>query len=74
MIQVDNLTRYYGERRAVDAASFSIGANEVVGFLGLNGAGKTTTIQLWFLGIESRAMESTWHVPVLNFAAPEYFL
>ena len=46
MIQVDNLTRYYGERRAVDAASFSIGANEVVGFLGLNGAGKTTTLKV----------------------------
>ena len=46
MIQGDNLTRYYGERRAVDAASFSIGANEVVGFLGLNGAGKPTTLKV----------------------------
>lgn len=46
MIEVTNLTRYYGERRAVDAASFSIGANEVVGFLGLNGAGKTTTLKV----------------------------
>ncbi len=46
MIQVNDLTRYYGERRAVDAASFTIGANEVVGFLGLNGAGKTTTLKV----------------------------
>jgi len=46
VIEVTNLTRYYGERRAVDAASFSIGANEVVGFLGLNGAGKTTTLKV----------------------------
>jgi ABC-2 type transport system ATP-binding protein len=46
VIEVTNLTRYYGERRAVDSASFSIGANEVVGFLGLNGAGKTTTLKI----------------------------
>jgi ABC-2 type transport system ATP-binding protein len=46
VIQVNDLTRYYGERRAVDAASFTIGANEVVGFLGLNGAGKTTTLKV----------------------------
>jgi len=46
VIEVHQLTRYYGERCALDAASFTIGANEVVGFLGLNGAGKTTALKV----------------------------
>jgi ABC-2 type transport system ATP-binding protein len=46
MIEVNGLTRYYGETRAIEDLSFSIGANEIVGFLGLNGAGKTTTLKI----------------------------
>ena len=46
MIEVQSLSRFYGSRCAVDGVSFSINANEVVGFLGLNGAGKTTTLKV----------------------------
>ncbi len=46
MIEVQSLSRYYGSRCAVEKVSFSIRANEVVGFLGLNGAGKTTTLKV----------------------------
>ncbi len=46
MIEVSGLTRYYGETKAIEDLSFSIGANEIVGFLGLNGAGKTTTLKI----------------------------
>lgn len=46
MIEVQSLSRFYGTRCAVDAVSFSIGAHEVVGILGLNGAGKTTTLKV----------------------------
>ena len=46
MIEVSGLTRYYGETRAIEDLSFSIGAAEIVGFLGLNGAGKTTTLKI----------------------------
>ena len=46
MIEVQSLSRYYGSRCAVDRVSFSIAANEVVGFLGLNGAGKTSTLKV----------------------------
>jgi len=46
MIEVQSLSRFYGSRCAVDEVSFSIHANEVVGFLGLNGAGKTTTLKV----------------------------
>lgn len=46
MITVAGLTHYYGERRAVEDLSFTIQANEIVGFLGLNGAGKSTTLKV----------------------------
>ena len=46
MIEVKNLTKQYGARKAVDDISFSIKAGEVVGFLGPNGAGKSTTMNI----------------------------
>jgi ABC-2 type transport system ATP-binding protein len=46
MIEVEHLTRRYGELTAVDDVSFSIGRGEVVGLLGHNGAGKTTIMKM----------------------------
>jgi len=46
MIQVEHLTRRYGELLAVDDVSFNIGHGEVVGLLGHNGAGKTTIMKM----------------------------
>jgi len=45
-ITVKNLTKIYGEQRAVNDISFSIQAGEIVGFLGPNGAGKSTTMKM----------------------------
>ncbi|HXE43591.1 MAG TPA: ATP-binding cassette domain-containing protein [Conexibacter sp.] len=52
MIRVENLTKRYGEKTAVDDLSFSIPTGVVTGFLGPNGAGKSTTLRL-ILGLDT---------------------
>lgn len=46
MIKVNNLTKSFGNIKAVDNLSFEVQKGDVVGFLGPNGAGKTTTMRL----------------------------
>ena len=45
-VQVEGLTKKFGDFTAVDGVSFQVGRGEIFGFLGPNGAGKTTTIRL----------------------------
>jgi ABC-2 type transport system ATP-binding protein len=45
-IEVENLTKLYGDLLAVDHISFSVNESEIFGFLGPNGAGKTTTTRM----------------------------
>lgn len=46
MIEVENLTRQYGDRTAVNGISFAVRKGEIIGFLGPNGAGKSTTLRM----------------------------
>ncbi|MGB3728972.1 MAG: ABC transporter ATP-binding protein, partial [Thermodesulfobacteriota bacterium] len=46
MIQVQNVSKNYGELVAVDNISFQLEKGDVLGFLGPNGAGKTTTMRI----------------------------
>lgn len=46
MIDVERITKQYGDFTALQDVSFHVGKGEVVGFLGPNGAGKTTTMRI----------------------------
>ena len=46
MIEVKNLTKFYGDKKAVDNISFKVNKGEILGFLGPNGAGKSTTMNM----------------------------
>ena len=46
MIEINNLVKKYGDKRAVSGISFTVNDDEVLGFLGPNGAGKTTTMNI----------------------------
>jgi ABC-2 type transport system ATP-binding protein len=46
VIEIQELYKYYGDRRAIGPLSTSIAQGEVIGLLGLNGAGKTTTLRV----------------------------
>ena len=46
MIEVENLTKHYGPRKAINNLTFQVAQGEVVGFLGPNGAGKSTTMNI----------------------------
>lgn len=46
MIEIKNLTKRYGAKKAVDNISFTVKRGEILGFLGPNGAGKTTTMNI----------------------------
>lgn len=46
MLKVENVTKYYGDFKAVDNLSFTVNDGEIFGLLGVNGAGKTTTFRM----------------------------
>lgn len=45
MLNIKNLTKTYGEKKAVDNLTLHIAPGEIYGFIGHNGAGKTTTLK-----------------------------
>lgn len=46
VLQVENLTKLYNSRKAVNSVNFSVESGEIFGFLGANGAGKSTTLKM----------------------------
>lgn len=46
MVEVRNITKCYGDTKAVDDVSFTVNSGEILGFLGPNGAGKSTTMNI----------------------------
>lgn len=45
VVEIENLTKYYGKYRGAENVTFSVEAGDIFGFLGANGAGKSTTIR-----------------------------
>jgi ABC-2 type transport system ATP-binding protein len=86
MIRVENLTKYYATRLAVDDISFNVEKGEIVGFLGPNAAGKTTTMRIltgflaptrgnaWIAGynVLSHSLEARRHIGYLPETVPLY--
>lgn len=86
MIKVENLTKYYGKRLAVDNISFNVEKGEIVGFLGPNAAGKTTTMRIltgflapthgeaWVAGynLQNSSLEARQHIGYFAESAPLY--
>ncbi|PMB75384.1 MAG: ABC transporter ATP-binding protein, partial [Fervidicoccus fontis] len=46
MIEINNISKYFGNVKAIENVSFNVSNGEIVGYVGLNGAGKTTTIRV----------------------------
>lgn len=59
VLEVKNLTKVYGTRKAVDNVSFDVYEGEILGFLGANGAGKSTTMKM-ILGLTSISSGSVY--------------
>lgn len=51
VVEVNNLTKYFGKKKVLDDISFFLEEGQILGFIGPNGAGKTTTIKL-ILGLQ----------------------
>ena len=61
-VAVDDLTKRYGEVRALDAVSLAVEPGEIFGLLGPNGAGKSTMIRI----LTGRAKPTSGHARVLG--------
>ncbi len=61
VLELDGITRSYGDTRAVDEVTFTVRPGRLTGFIGANGAGKTTTMRivLGVLGADSGTV--SWH-------------
>ncbi len=67
IIDVKELTKYYGNFLAIDKISFKISSGEIVGLLGPNGAGKTTTLRL----LTGYLTPTSGTIKINNFRYPE---
>lgn len=67
-IEVEHITKIYGEQKALDNISFAVNTGEIVGFLGPNGAGKSTLMKILTTYIEA----SEGHAKVNNFDVLEH--
>ena len=63
ILEIENLSAFYGKAQALDGVSFSVEEGEIVGVIGANGAGKSTLLRVCagLLRIESGTAEVLGH-------------
>ncbi len=67
MLKVKNVTKYYGDNKAVNNLSFEVKEGEIFGLLGANGAGKTTTFRMIMNLIDPSEGEITLNDKKINY-------
>ena len=67
MLKLENVTKYYGNFKAVDNLSFTVDKGEIFGLLGVNGAGKTTTFRMIMGLLEITAGKITLNGKPINY-------
>ncbi|MEH7307873.1 ATP-binding cassette domain-containing protein [Neobacillus drentensis] len=70
MLEIKNLSKYYGRKAADDCLSFKVSKGEVFGLLGRNGAGKTTTIKMMLDLVAPDTGTVTWNNNLLWCLTP----
>lgn len=73
MLEIDALTRAYGDRVVVDDVSFSVEPGRVTGFVGANGAGKTTTMRMILGVLAPTGGEVRWNGLPISTAQRRHF-
>jgi ABC-type lipoprotein export system ATPase subunit len=73
VLELERLTRRFGDVTALDDVTFSVGPGEICGFVGRNGAGKTTAMRIVLGLLEPHAGEVRWHGRSLDAAARRRF-
>lgn len=68
-LEIDSLTKSYGDVRALRGTSFDVRAGEIFGFVGSNGAGKTTTMRIVLGVLAADGGEVRWEGRPLDLAA-----
>ena len=68
MLQIKNLSKSYGAKKAVSNLSFVVEDGDIMGFIGKNGAGKTTTLKacLGIIGIDAVSYTHLSTTPALS--------
>lgn len=72
MLKVENVTKYYGNFKAVDNLSFTVNDGEIFGLLGVNGAGKTTTFRMIIGLLEKNEGNITLDGSPIDYSKTDY--
>lgn len=73
MLEIQNLSRKFGDIQALDQLSFTVNAGKIMGFVGSNGAGKSTTMRIILGIIAADTGKVLWHDQPLTYNERQHF-